>query len=75
MPRKRKQERVYLVETDRLLKGTWWRCDMHGLTQDPIYLGGKTYCPDFECDEEVCLVHSAIHDHEEKKRGWNDIAV
>ena len=75
MPRKRKKERVYLVATDRNLKGTWWRCRRHALTQDPIHLGGKTYCPEFECELEANLVHSSIHDNEEKKRGWNDIAV
>jgi hypothetical protein len=75
MPRKRKKERIYLVESDRHLKGTWWRCTSHALTQDPIHLGGKTYCPEFDCEQEAELVHSSIHDNDDKKRGWNDIAV
>ncbi len=75
MPRKRKKERTYLVESDRYLTGTWWRCDVHGLTQDPILLGGKTYCPEFVCSGEATLVHSALQDKPEARRGWNDLAV
>lgn len=75
MPRKRKKERTYLVESDRYLTGTWWRCMVHGLTQDPILLGGKTYCPEFECSDEATLVHSALQDKPEARRGWNDLAV
>ncbi len=75
MPRKRKKERTYTVESDRYLSGTWFRCSEHGLTQDPIHLGGKTYCPDFTCDGFAVLVHSTLQDKSETKRGWNDIAV
>ncbi len=75
MPRKRKKERVYLVPEDRYLRGTWWRCMSHGLTTDPILLGGKSYCPDQACTDEAILVHSALQDKAENKRGWNDVAV
>ncbi len=75
MPRKRKRERKDLLPEDRILVGTWWRCSAHGLTQDPILLGGRTYCPRDECSETAILVHSALQDKPENKRGWNDVAV
>jgi hypothetical protein len=75
MPRKRKRERPGLLPEDRLLMGTWWRCLRHGLTQDPILLGGRTYCPMDDCEQSAILVHSTLQDRPEGKRGWNDIAV
>ena len=75
MPRKRRRERVGLLPEDRLLTGTWWRCTKHGLTQDPILLGGCTYCPVDSCAQMAVLVHSALQDKPEGRRGWNDIAV
>ena len=75
MPRKRRTERTGLLPEDRLLRGTWWRCLGHGLTQDPILLGGQTYCPAESCAQTAILVHSALQDKPENKRGWNDIAV
>ena len=74
MPRKRKKERTYIVPEDRNLKGTWWRCLNHGLTTDPILLGGKTYCPADNCFDTAILVHSALQDKQDNKRGWNDVA-
>lgn len=71
MPRKRKPERTYIVESDRDLVGTWWRCMTHGLTQDPIILGGKSYCPCEDCTETVILVHSVLQDRAKNRRGWN----
>jgi hypothetical protein len=47
----------------------------HGLTQDPILLGGRTYCPTDNCSQAAVLVHSALQDKVEGRRGWNDIAV
>jgi|SwirhirootsSR3_FD_contig_21_19709270_length_312_multi_3_in_0_out_0_2 hypothetical protein len=75
MPRKRRLERVGLLPEDRLLTGTWWRCLQHGLTEDPIILGGQTYCPRDGCAKAAVLVHSALQDKVEGRRGWNDIAV
>lgn len=75
MPRKRRRERVGLLPEDRTLVGTWWRCPLHGLTEDPILLGGRTYCPVDACDQPSFLVHSALQDKPEGRRGWNDIAV
>lgn len=75
MPRKRKRERPGILPEDKELEGTWWRCMEHGLTQDPILLGGVTYCPDDECGEVVVLVHSALQDREKNRRGWNDVVV
>jgi hypothetical protein len=75
MPRKRKRERPGLLPEDKELTGTWWRCKTHALTQDPILLGGLTYCPDDDCTELVVLVHSALQDREKERRGWNDVAV
>ena len=75
MPRKRKRERQLTHPEDRLLRGTWWRCPTHGLTQDPILLGGKTYCPADDCSDVAVLVHSALQDKAENRRGWNDVIV
>ncbi len=75
MPRKRRRERPGLLPEDRTLIGTWWRCLQHGLTQDPILLGGRTYCPAETCEQMAILVHSALQDKPEGRRGWNDIAV
>ena len=75
MPRKRKRERPGLLPEDNDLVGTWWRCKTHALTQDPILLGGLTYCPADDCTELVVLVHSALQDREKNRRGWNDVAV
>ena len=75
MPRKKQRERVGLLPEDRTLTGTWWRCLQHGLTQDPILLGGSAYCPRDGCANPVVLVHSALQDKPEGRRGWNDIAV
>ena len=58
-----------------MLRGTWWRCLQHGLTEDPILLGGRTYCPSDGCAQSAILVHSALQDKVEGRRGWNDIAV
>src|SRR5215831_3399546 len=57
MPRKRRLERVGLLPEDKLLTGTWWRCLQHGLTEDPIILGGQTYCPRDGCAKAAVLVH------------------
>ena len=48
---------------------------MHGLTEDPIVLGGSTYCRVDGCSELALLVHSSLQDKVEGRRGWNDIAV
>lgn len=47
---------------DGVLRGTWWRCRVHGLTQDPIILGSVAYCAADPCDEKAALVSSAIHE-------------
>jgi hypothetical protein len=47
----------------------------HGLTEDPILLGGSSYCPVDACDQPSVLVHSSLQDKVEGRRGWNDIAV
>lgn len=74
MPRKKRRERVFALPQDHHLRGTWWRCQSHGLTQDPILLGGRSYCPAEECSHPANLVHSVLQDKDETKRGWNDIA-
>lgn len=73
MPRKKRRERVFALPQDHQLRGTWWRCCAHGLTQDPILLGGRSYCPAEECSNPANLVHSVLQDKDETKRGWNDI--
>ena len=73
MPRKKRRERVHATPEDHRLRGTWWRCSSHGLTQDPILLGGCSYCPEEECSCHAHLVHSVLQDKDETKRGWNDI--
>jgi hypothetical protein len=75
MPRKRKRERVGVLPEDKDLLGTWWRCHDHGLTQDPILLGGRSYCPVEECGSVANLVHSVLQDKSEAKRGWNDVVA
>lgn len=58
------------VAHDRALVGTWWRCEAHGLTHDPLVLGDVTYCPVDDCTHVVVLVHRVSDD---KKDGeWND---
>ena len=73
MPRKKRRERVFALPQDHHLRGTWWRCSTHGLTQDPILLGGRSYCPAEECFNSANLVHSVLQDKDEARPGWNDI--
>jgi len=75
MPRKRKRERVGVLPEDKDLMGTWWRCLSHGLTQEPILLGGRSYCPVEDCSSPANLVHSVLQDKSETKRGWNDVVA
>ena len=44
---------------DAQLVGLWYRCPVHGLTQDPILLGYVPYCPADPCTEALLLVHHA----------------
>lgn len=75
MPRKKRRERIGALPEDSKLAGTWWRCARHGLTQDPILLGGRSYCPVDDCAGAANLVHSVLQDKSEDKRGWNDVAA
>ena len=75
MPRKKRRERTGALPEDSTLAGTWWRCATHGLTQDPILLGGRSYCPLDECACPANLVHSVLQDKSETQRGWNDVAA
>ena len=49
-------------KADQALIGTWWRCESHELTDEPILLGHVAYCPTDACPNQVKLVHSAIND-------------
>jgi hypothetical protein len=53
------------------LTGAWWRCPMHGLTEEPVVLGPGVYCPDGDCVAVVRLVHSAMDDPVASE--WNKI--
>lgn len=48
------------------LVGTWWRCEDHGLIQEPIWIAGGThsiaYCPEGDCVLQVELVRGAGRD-------------
>lgn len=74
MPRKKRRERIGALPEDSTLMGSWWRCSSHGLTQEPILLGGRSYCPRDRCSGLANLVHSVLQDKDENKRGWNDVA-
>lgn len=52
------------------LIGAWWRCPAHGLTEEPVVLGGIAYCRDAWCSERIPLVHSALDDRPEAN--WNE---
>lgn len=56
---------------DAALTGTWWRCRTHGLTQDPVILGGFAFCADDACTEEIPLVASPVFARA-KRADWND---
>jgi hypothetical protein len=51
---------------DAALKGVWWRCPVHGVTTEPLVLGGdvsgpaESYCADPQCVERAVLV-SQVH--------------
>lgn len=55
---------------DQTLVGTWWRCDAHGLTHDPLILGDVTYCSEGDCMNRVFLVHRVSDD--KRDVSWND---
>jgi len=58
--------------SDRALEGTWWRCEVHGLSDAPIYLGPNAYCANECCDRQLLLVHSATTDiHRAELSAWN----
>ena len=45
-----------LREQDAKLEGTWFRCEEHGLTHDPVTLCDVSYCPAEDCNRAVLLV-------------------
>ncbi len=63
--------------SDKDLRGTWFRCPDHGLTDDPIYLafdagsGGAWYCPDDYCSAEVLVVHTTAADPKTAPSVWD----
>jgi len=64
------------VAEDKALRGTWWRCLDHGLTQNPIYMdsnageSGAWYCPDDLCMREVLVVHATAQDPKATPSVW-----
>lgn len=48
------------VLADRKLRGVWYRCRVHRLTDEPIVLGGVAYCPDERCSRMLLLVASPV---------------
>lgn len=57
------------IKADAALKGAWWRCPTHGLTCDPLLLGGDAYCADIDCTSRVILVQKVRGDGSPTK--WN----
>lgn len=55
---------------DRALGGVLYRCRAHGLTDEPVILGGVPYCPREDCEARVLLAASPIFGRTER-RTWN----
>lgn len=51
---------------DRGLLGTWWRCPVHGLTEEAIPVGDYLYCAADPCEHRVIVAHSSWDDPERK---------
>jgi hypothetical protein len=67
-----------LQAADGQLVGTWWRCRRHGLTVDPLTLGGCAvpYCPNSSCVEVLLLVSKLSRTVEDEHVGvWRRLAL
>lgn len=58
------------IQEDSRLVGAWWRCQAHGLTTEPVLLGGVAYCPNEDCTARVILVHKVQQNLSAQE--WNE---
>jgi hypothetical protein len=60
-------------QLDAELRGNWWRCPAHGITQEPAWLSDWAYCPAESCSSRLLQVHSLSRDpeHTERETDWN----
>ena len=58
-----------MLAEDATLRGTWFRCRLHGATVDPLLVGSVAYCREVDCVETLVVVSSVAR--ETTPQTWN----